>query len=388
MSINKNNTSPTETIVSIPIDKLKNFTDHPFSIRDDDAMQQTVESVREYGVLVPAIARPLEDGTFELISGHRRKHACELAGLKTMPVIVRDIDRNTAVIMMVDISNIITNPIYMGKIRRGWSQQIKTIENGEVVRKIKRKKNIEDYNVYEGLHEGLITEEQFTLAQEIRLEKQPAAKVKDEFELQNAFVGLLFCSTCGKRIGRTTGSKARDARARLRCVNGRNCHNVSSDYDVVEKEIISALREWLKGYRIKIDTVGYAKDIETLKNQNKKYATDLQKLNAQLENAYNLVEQGVYTLEIFKNRQEKLNASVSEVKAKVSENEITIARMEQSDNAKANLIPQTETLLASYDEMSNEERNALLKEILKKIEYKKEANGKIEIDLYPRLPKI
>lgn len=286
------------------------------------------------------------------------------------------------------ISNIITNPIYMGKIRRGWSQQIKTIENGEVVRKIKRKKNIEDYNVYEGLHEGLITEEQFTLAQEIRLEKQPAAKVKDEFELQNAFVGLLFCSTCGKRIGRTTGSKARDARARLRCVNGRNCHNVSSDYDVVEKEIISALREWLKGYRIKIDTVGYAKDIETLRNQNKKYATDLQKLNAQLENAYNLVEQGVYTLEIFKNRQEKLNASVSEVKAKVSENEITIARMEQSDNAKANLIPQTETLLASYDEMSNEERNALLKEILKKIEYKKEANGKIEIDLYPRLPKI
>jgi len=286
------------------------------------------------------------------------------------------------------ISNIITNPIYMGKIRRGWSQQIKTIENGEVVRKIKRKKNIEDYKVYEGLHEGLITEEQFTLAQEIRLEKQSAAKVKDEFELQNAFVGLLFCSTCGKRIGRTTGSKARDARARLRCVNGRNCHNVSSDYDVVEKEIISALREWLKGYRIKIDTVGYAKDIEALRNQNKKYATDLQKLNAQLENAYNLVEQGAYTLEIFKSRQEKLNASVAEVKEKISENEITIARMEQSDNAKANLIPQTETLLASYDEMSNEERNALLKEILKKIEYKKEANGKIEIDLYPRLPKI
>ena len=286
------------------------------------------------------------------------------------------------------ISNIITNPVYMGKIRRGWSQQIKTIENGEVKKKIKRKKNIEDYKVFDGLHEALITEEQFMLAQQIRLDKQPAAKVKDEFELQNAFVGLLYCSTCGKRIGRTTGSKSRDARARLRCVNGRNCHNVSSDYDVVEKEIISALREWLKGYRIKIDTVGYAKDIEALRSQNKKYTTELQKLNAQLENAYNLVEQGAYTLEIFKSRQEKLNASVAEVKAKISENEITIARMEQSDNAKANLIPQTETLLASYDEMTNEERNSLLKEILKKIGYKKEANGQIEIDLYPRLPKI
>ena len=128
--------------------------------------------------------------------------------------------------------------------------------------------------------------------------------------------------------------------------------------------------------------------IETLRNQNKKHTVELQKLNTQLENAYNLVEQGAYTLEVFKARQEKLNASVAEIKAKISENEITIARMEQSDNAKANLIPQTETLLASYDEMSNEERNALLKEILKKIVYKKEANGQIEIDLYPRLPKI
>ena len=92
----------TESIINIPIDKLKDFVDHPFSVRDDDAMQQTVESIREYGVLVPAIARPLEDGTYELIAGHRRKHACEVAGIKTMPVIVRDVDRNTATIIMVD----------------------------------------------------------------------------------------------------------------------------------------------------------------------------------------------------------------------------------------------------------------------------------------------
>ena len=92
----------TESIINIPIDKLKDFADHPFSVRDDDAMQQTVESIREYGVLVPAIARLLEDGTYELIAGHRRKHACEVAGIKTMPVIVRDVDRNTATIIMVD----------------------------------------------------------------------------------------------------------------------------------------------------------------------------------------------------------------------------------------------------------------------------------------------
>ena len=65
-------------------------------------MAQTVESIKEYGVLVPAIARPREDGGYEIIAGHRRKHACEIAGLKTIPVIVRDIDRNTATIVMVD----------------------------------------------------------------------------------------------------------------------------------------------------------------------------------------------------------------------------------------------------------------------------------------------
>ena len=102
MSINEKNTSPTESVINIPIAKLKDFADHPFSVKDDEAMQQTVESIRENGVLVPAIARPLDDGTYELISGHRRKHACELAGIETMPVIVRDLDRNSAIIYMVD----------------------------------------------------------------------------------------------------------------------------------------------------------------------------------------------------------------------------------------------------------------------------------------------
>ena len=91
-----------ETIKDIPLGELHPFPDHPFGVRDDESMEQTVESIREYGVLVPAIARPREDGGYEIIAGHRRKHACELAGLTTMPVIVRDIDRNTATIMMVD----------------------------------------------------------------------------------------------------------------------------------------------------------------------------------------------------------------------------------------------------------------------------------------------
>ena len=91
-----------EEIKEILLGELHPFPDHPFGVRDDEAMEQTVESIKEYGVLVPAIARPREDGGYEIIAGHRRKHACEIAGLKTMPVIVRNIDRNTATIVMVD----------------------------------------------------------------------------------------------------------------------------------------------------------------------------------------------------------------------------------------------------------------------------------------------
>lgn len=91
-----------ELIHQIELSRLRPFPDHPFIVRDDDAMQQTVESIMDYGVLIPGIVRPLEDGTYEIIAGHRRKHACELAGWKTMPVIVRDMDRDAATIIMVD----------------------------------------------------------------------------------------------------------------------------------------------------------------------------------------------------------------------------------------------------------------------------------------------
>ncbi len=91
-----------EVVRQIPLTELHPFPDHPFKIRDDESMRETAESIREYGVLVPAIARPREDGGYELVAGHRRRYGCELAGLKTMPVIVRDIDKDTATIMMVD----------------------------------------------------------------------------------------------------------------------------------------------------------------------------------------------------------------------------------------------------------------------------------------------
>ena len=91
-----------EKVQEIPLGELHPFRNHPFKVKDDAAMQDTVDSVREYGVLVPAIARPDPDGGYELIAGHRRHHASELAGKETLPVIVRDLDDDAATIIMVD----------------------------------------------------------------------------------------------------------------------------------------------------------------------------------------------------------------------------------------------------------------------------------------------
>ena len=90
---------------NLKLTALHPFSLHPYKVRDDDAMMDMVESIKQYGVLSPAIARPMQDGGYELVSGHRRKRACELAGLETMPVIVRELDDDAAAILVVD-SNI------------------------------------------------------------------------------------------------------------------------------------------------------------------------------------------------------------------------------------------------------------------------------------------
>ena len=94
--------SPQRTVVNIPLSQLHDFPDHPFKVRDDEKMEETVESVKSYGVLVPAIVRQRPDGEYEIVSGHRRKRASELAGLSELPAIVRDLDDDAATIIMVD----------------------------------------------------------------------------------------------------------------------------------------------------------------------------------------------------------------------------------------------------------------------------------------------
>mgnify|MGYP005786957791 FL=1 len=118
----------TEQIQQIPIADLHPFKNHPFKVLDDEAMQRTVESVAQFGVLVPLVVRPREEGGYEIISGHRRQHAAELAGLKTLPVIVRNMDDDQAVIHMVD-SNLQRESILPSERAFAYKMKLEAIKN-------------------------------------------------------------------------------------------------------------------------------------------------------------------------------------------------------------------------------------------------------------------
>lgn len=95
-------TQAAEKIIYLPLNELHPFPNHPFKVQDDEQMEKTAESIRQQGVLVPGIVRPRAEGGYEIVSGHRRKRACELAGINTMPVIVRNLDDDAAILVMVD----------------------------------------------------------------------------------------------------------------------------------------------------------------------------------------------------------------------------------------------------------------------------------------------
>ena len=116
-----------DKITSLPLSELHDFPNHPFKVRDDEAMQETAESIRQYGVLVPAIVRPREDGGYEIIAGHRRRHGSELAGLSAMPCIVRQMDDDTATILMVD-SNIQRENILPSERAQAYKMKLEAIK--------------------------------------------------------------------------------------------------------------------------------------------------------------------------------------------------------------------------------------------------------------------
>ena len=127
-STQENRQETGEHVIMLPLDAIHPFKKHPFRIVDDEEMQKMAESIREYGVLVPAIVRPLENGEYEMISGHRRRYASMLAGKETMPVIVREMDDDTATILMVD-SNLQREHILPSERAKAYQMKLEAIKH-------------------------------------------------------------------------------------------------------------------------------------------------------------------------------------------------------------------------------------------------------------------
>ena len=133
-----------DKITLLPLSELHDFPNHPFKVRDDEAMQETTESIRQYGVLVPAIVRPREGGGYEIIAGHRRRHGSELAGLSAMPCIVRQMDDDIATILMVD-SNIQRENILPSERAQAYKMKLEAIRR-KAGRPAKEAENLPEEN--------------------------------------------------------------------------------------------------------------------------------------------------------------------------------------------------------------------------------------------------
>lgn len=130
-------TAGTDQVQEIALSELYEFKGHPFKVLDDEKMQETVESIRNYGVLMPGIARPRAEGGYEIIAGHRRKHGCELAGLSTMPMFIRDYNDDEATVIMVD-TNIQREDILPSEKAKAYSMKYEAMKHQGKKRKWKQ----------------------------------------------------------------------------------------------------------------------------------------------------------------------------------------------------------------------------------------------------------
>lgn len=276
------------------------------------------------------------------------------------------------------VSHLMTNPVYCGMIRwKNWKTE-KKIVNGVIEHHRVRNSTPE---LYEGLHEAIISKEQFDRVQNITNGTFAPVGVNKQF--LNPFAGLLYCSVCGSRIERTTDGRNVP---RYRCTN-RICETATVYQSVIEDAIVTALREWFKDYMIEIQQNLEPVNLTGMKATIVTLEKELDKLSKQLNKAYDLVEQGVYTVDVFQERAGNIKEKISVLLEEKDNLQNEIDEMENYKDTRTDLIPKAEHLLNSYDQMTVEERNQVLKQILKRIEYTKPkgiVNGTPEIKLFPK----
>lgn len=293
---------------------------------------------------------------------------------------------------VASIRDILINPVYAGKIRWNWRPDIKKIVDGKVI--IERPRSDADKCLLvDGRHPALVSEEVFNKAQEY-MRKNPPSSVIDKSIVKNPLCGLVVCAKCGHRMVRRPYKG--DYPDTLMCADTA-CNNVSCALYVVEGRILDALRDWLSDYRLeweKAKTVEKNTAVSVKEKALRRLETEHKTLTTQLDNAHDLLEQGVYSTEQFLDRSRKLSERIQ----KNLEDRSALGADIQTEKAREQghklIIPKVEKLLEVYDSLPTPKaKNDMLKEVLEKVVYLKEKNGRwhnrpddFEITLYPKIP--
>lgn len=282
--------------------------------------------------------------------------------------------RNGGVWSLPTVRDILKNEVYIGKIVWNRAKTIKTTVNGKVVTSRPRQSN---YDVFDGLHPAIIDEETFNKAQ-YYMSKNPKNPTKGK--VSNPLAGILVCGKCGKKMTRRPSKIVTDY---IICPN-QYCNNVGSPLEIIENKVLKGIEIWLNNYKIKSDPNTQINIFSTDK-VNKKAIDKIDKkintINSQITNTYVLLEQGIYTKDIFLQRQKSLNDEINDLQENRKKLYNEIIEEDSKIKLKNTIIPKAEHLLEIYKNLPDaESKNKVLKELFEKIVYTKEKGGRWDKD--------
>lgn len=279
------------------------------------------------------------------------------------------------------ITNILNNEVYLGMIRWRHEPTKRIVKDGMLVKKRVKSR---DYELYQGLHEPIITQEQWDSVKAVQNSRNHASVHKDK-RLMNPFASILFCEKCGAVLKRNVPGKSQHTSPWYRCpTRGCNCRTMKCDF--VEEAVVNAMREWLSEYTIKVETEQPSQDdpTETALNLIRQQLFELQN---QQDKICEYLEKGIYTVEMFSKRNETLTREMR----KLQESEADLQKKQKTKNgekkAVEELIPTTQRILDSYPHLSVTEKNSLWKIVLEKITVFRTPEGEFSLHLYPKLPR-
>lgn len=303
--------------------------------------------------------------------------------------------RNSNIWSTASLKDMIVNPTYAGKVP--WQREKTTREFIDGVAREHREKR-DEYMLIDGLHEPIIDMVTFARAGKI-LKSRIHGTAPSNKLLKNPLTGLVYCKKCGAMMTRTF-SNTRKGYYTLKCPN-RYCDNVSAPIELVESKLLESLRDWLTenefSWRTNKEVIHFSSELSLKKNLINSMKAELSALQKQLDKAYTLVEQGIYSPEVFVERSGKLQTNISVLKKSLFEAELDYKELLADQNMFEEFIPQVKHLLDVYYSLENaEQKNSMLKTVLKRAEYLKTEkntkgkcdNANFELTIAPRIRDI